>query len=215
MKSVRVSNEPESDTGGDFGELLRLQTEFHSRLAEETLKYLRRIQGASMPAAPGTIILPGAAAHLRAAGAAGATVELKIEVENLQRMHCTITPMLTPLVGSSGVTWFPAIEASPPITLLAPEEVAALVLNVPLPANLPAGAYRGALLLQGFRQGAVAVTVVVTREGESEAAADEQSPVKAGMKAKTVDGQSVARSPAKKKSASRAKKGRRAPVKRA
>jgi hypothetical protein len=46
--------------------------------------------------------------------------------------------------------------------LLAPDEVATLTIKIPLPDNLPAGAYRGALLLQGFREGAIAVAIAVT-----------------------------------------------------
>jgi hypothetical protein len=45
--------------------------------------------------------------------------------------------------------------------LLAPEEVAPLAIRVALPANLPAGVYRGALLLQGFREGSIPVEITV------------------------------------------------------
>jgi hypothetical protein len=164
---VRIPNEPEDDSGKAFGELLRIQSEFHTRLAEEALKYLHRLQGTAMPASPGTVMMPGSsgASEFRAAGRAGASVELRLEVENRQRVHCSITPMLTPLVGASGVTWFPAVESSPAITLLAPDEIAALVINVALPPNLPAGTYKGALTLQGFREGAIPVAIGVTGEG--------------------------------------------------
>ena len=53
---------PTTPAGGPaarFGELMRLQTEFQARLAEETLRYLRRLQGAAAPAAPGTVVMPG------------------------------------------------------------------------------------------------------------------------------------------------------------
>jgi hypothetical protein len=87
---------------------------------------------------------------------------LQLEVENRQRVHSVVTPLLSPLVDTSGVTWFPAAEATPPALLLAPEEVAQLAIHLPLPTNIPPGAYRGALLLQGFREGAVAVIITVT-----------------------------------------------------
>lgn len=168
---MRLPNEPEGDAASAFGELLRIQNEFQTRLAEEALKYLHRLQGTAMPAAPGTVMVPVAASGLRAAGRAGGRVELRLEVENRQRAHCSLAPMLTPLVDASGTTWFPAAEPSPVISLVAPGEVVPLVITLPLPANLPAGTYNGALVLQGFRQGAVAVTVAVEGEGVAAAGA--------------------------------------------
>ncbi len=126
------------------------------------MKYLRRLQAAGAPAAPGTVLRPDGSAELLASGAPGASVELKLEVENRQRVHCMVTPMLSPLVEASGVTWFPAAEPVQASMLLAPEEVNTLVIRLPLPANIPAGTYRGALLLQGFREGAIAVAVIVS-----------------------------------------------------
>jgi hypothetical protein len=89
-------------------------------------------------------------------------VELRLEVENRQRMHCMVMPLLSPLVEASGTTWFPATEPLLSSLLLAPEEVAPLVIKVTLPSSLPAGVYRGALLLQGFREGSIPVAVTVT-----------------------------------------------------
>jgi hypothetical protein len=169
VRDVRISNETEIAAGGGiFGELIRLQTEFHTRLAEETLKYLRRLQGTAMPAVPGTVLMPGGASELQASGQAGKVVELKLEVENSQKVYCTLTPMLMPLVGASGVVWFPVAESSPPVSLIAPGEVASLVISLPLPSNLPGGTYKGALLLQGFREATIAVTVVVKGGGEGQ-----------------------------------------------
>lgn len=162
---MRILNEPEDEAAGAFGELLRIQNEFQTRLAEEALKYLRRLQGAAMPAAPGTVMAPDGAAGLRTSGRAGESVELRLEVENRQRVHCSLAPTLTPLVEASGVTWFPAAEPSPVVALIAPGEVAPLVIGLPLPPELPAGTYNGALMLQGFRDGAVAVSVDVTGAG--------------------------------------------------
>jgi hypothetical protein len=158
---MRIPNDPSDDRGGAFGELLRLQTEFQARLAEETIRYLRRLQGAGMPAAPGTVLRREDGAELAGEGAPGGTAALELEVENRQRVHCMVTPMLEPLVEASGVTWFPAVEPAPGSILVPPGEVRRVELPVQLPAELPAGTYRGALVLQGFREGAVPVAVTV------------------------------------------------------
>lgn len=162
---VRIPNDPKDEGGGPFSDLFRLQAEFQTRLAEETMRYLHRLQGAAAPVAPGTVLLPDGSSELRVSGTPGFAVELRLEVENRQRVHCMVTPMLSPLVEASGVTWFPAAELSPASTLLAPQEVSGLVIGLPVPGALPAGTYRGALLLQGFREGAISVVVTVSRGG--------------------------------------------------
>lgn len=154
-----MGNDPGEGPSGAFGDLLRLQSDFQARLAEETLRYLRRLQGAAAPAVPGTVLLPEGDVELKASGAPGTAVELRLEVENRQRVHCVVTPMLSPLVAASGVTWFPAASPEPASTLLAPAETRELTIALPLPAELPAGAYRGALILQGFRDGALPVVI--------------------------------------------------------
>lgn len=159
---MKVTNdEGEQGPSGPLAELFRLQTEFQARLAEETLRYLRRLQGTMAPAAPGTVVAPGTGGALAAAGAPGETVALALEMENLQRVHCVVSPQLTPLVSAEGATWFPAADA-PPHRLLAPGETAAITLPLTLPHVLPPGLYRGALVLQGFRDGALPVQVAVT-----------------------------------------------------
>jgi hypothetical protein len=57
------------------------------------------------------------------------------------------------------VTWFPAAAPEPASTLLAPGESRALTIELPLPAELPVGLYRGALILQGFRDGGIPVAL--------------------------------------------------------
>lgn len=166
---MRISNRPGGSTGGQFSDLLRLQAEFQSRLAEETLRYLRRLQGAAAPASPGTVLVPEGSVGLSASGAPGTSVELRLEVENRQRVHCAVTPMLSPQVGASGVTWFPEAELSPVSMLLAPQEVATLSIKLRLPNEIPPGTYRGALMLQGFRDGAISVTTVVSDRSRREA----------------------------------------------
>jgi len=165
---VRIPNEPSDGGMGAFSELLRLQTEFQTRLAEETLRYLRRLQGVAAPAAPGTVLMPGSTVELRAAGQPGETVEITIEVENRQRVHSVVTPMVSPMASASGTTWFPAVDPSLASLLLAPEEITTLTLRLPLPDNLPIGTYRGALLLQGFREGALAVAIDVRLQAKAQ-----------------------------------------------
>ena len=156
---MRVESDPPDEQRGPLSELLRLQSEFQARLADETLRYLRRLQGAFAPAAPGTVVRSDGDGELRATGRPGQRVHLRLEAENRQRVHCLVTPMLTPLVARTGTTWFPAAEPSPPATLLAPGEVGTVTVELVLPAELPADVYKGALVLQGFREGGVPVTI--------------------------------------------------------
>jgi hypothetical protein len=157
---MRITNESGGNAANVFSDLLRLQSEFHSRLAEETLRYFRRIQGSSVPAAPGTVMVPDGSVELTASGVAGGSVTLEIEIENLQRMHSIVTPALSPLVEQSGTTWLPECDYSLP-ALIAPREVVSLKLQISIPERLPAGTYRGALFLQGFQHGAIPVAITV------------------------------------------------------
>ena len=154
-----ATNDPNQGGSGALAELFRLQTEFAARLADETLRYLRRLQGAIAPAAPGTIVLQEPDVLIAAAGMPGGSVDVVIEVENLQRVHCLVRPQLTPLVASSGATWFP--EADPVSRLVAPGETAEIRVHVLLPSAIPAGDYRGAVLLEGFRERGIPVVVSV------------------------------------------------------
>jgi hypothetical protein len=207
---VRVFNEPESETAGAFGEFIQLQTEFHARLAEETLKYLRRVQGAAIPTSPGTVILPNGVSELRTTASPGTLAELKLEIENRQKVHCVVTPMLSPLVETSGVTWFPAVEMAPAMILLPPDQIANLVIRIALPVDIPAGIYRGTLLLLGFTTGGMAVTVEVKKAQKGAAARAARSAAKK-TKAKAAKGVGPARLSSKKKAASKTR--RRSPVK--
>jgi len=159
--TVRVPNDPGASSGNPLSELVRLQTEFQARLAEETISYLRRLQGAAAPASPGTVVMPDGEGTLQATSQPGGTAALELEVENRQRVHCMVTPALGQLVAPSGVTWMPAVEATPPSSLVAPEQVVKLALAVAVPAELPPDTYRGMLVLQGFRQNGIPVAVTV------------------------------------------------------
>ena len=180
---MRVTNETERNVGVAFAELLKLQTEFQTRLTEETLNHLRRIQAAAMPAVPATVAMPGGDSELRASGSPGTTVELTLELDNRQRVHCVVTPMLSPLVAASGVTWFPSTDAR--ILLLAPDEVVQTRIPVELPDELPPGVYRGALLLHGFHAGAIGVAIeVIGKASTSKAAASAAKKASAPSTAK-------------------------------
>jgi hypothetical protein len=161
---------------GPFADMLRLQTEFQARLGEETIRYLRRLQGALGPAAPGTIVLGEKGGDLSAQGAPGAAAELHVELENLQRVHCVLTAHLTPLVSEAGTTWFPASDVGAAFRILAPGAAETLTLQLQIPLALPPGTYRGALMLLGFREGALAVTVHVAAAPAAETPSPARAP---------------------------------------
>jgi hypothetical protein len=159
---VKISNDPAGDgPGGSFNEFLRLQTEFQARLLEETVSYLRRLQAAAAPSSPGTVVRPAGDEIVEGAGAPGERIELRLEIENRQRVHCMVTPLLSALVSADGVQWSPELELSMPSLLVAPGDVPVLALGVQLPSQLPAGTYRGTLTLQGFRGSALPVAITV------------------------------------------------------
>jgi hypothetical protein len=172
---MRVINDPGPEAaGGAFAELLRLQGEFQARLADETLRYLRRLQAMTGPSNPGTVVRAADGEQLEASAQTGERVEFALEVENRQKAYGSVAPALTPLLGDDGTSWFPAAEVRPPSTLIPPAEVVEIVVSVDVPEQVPAGRYRGALLLQGFRQDALPVVIKVqasdepVREGEAE-----------------------------------------------
>lgn len=159
---MRVSNESSAPpAGGPLAEFLRLQTDFQARLADETLRYLRHLQGVVAPSSPGTFAVPSDDLQLSAAAPAGSAARLTLEVENRQRAHCLIAPHLSPLVSASGATWFPEVTQGAASRLLAPGAVANLEIEIAVPASLPPDTYRGALMLQGFRDGVLPVTIHV------------------------------------------------------
>ena len=156
---MHVSNE---DHGANtFDEMMQLQVEFQTRLAEETMRYIRRLQGVFEPHAPGTVVRSDDTA-LTGHGVAGGSAELRLDVENRQRVHTTLTPSLTPLVDASGTTWFPEASVTPPTRLLAPDQRTEVVVTVALPTELNAGTYRGTLVLQGFQAPDIPVAIDVT-----------------------------------------------------
>jgi hypothetical protein len=163
---VRITNDnsESSDAGAAF---LRLQSEFQARLADETLRYLRSIRGLFAPATPGTFVEADPATVVQGSSIPGGTVELTLEVENRQAVHCVVTPALSSLCSESGTTWFPDADTSAP-SLVAPGEQAELTLRVPVPGNLPEGTYRGALFLQGMRWQGVPVLATIRGQEDHE-----------------------------------------------
>ncbi|MGN6193271.1 MAG: hypothetical protein ACTHM4_14175 [Rhodanobacteraceae bacterium] len=201
---MRVTNDPAGQGGaaGAFAELFRLESDFQARLAEETLRYLRQLHGAVVPVAPGTVVLPSDGLELRATGARRATAQLMLDVENLQRAHCLVTLQVTPLVSAAGVTWFPASDGAMPSRLLAPGTSERFTLTLSIPAALPAGDYRGAMLLQGFRSNSIAVVVTV----EDESSNSVKFVAKAKQKAAHAGATKTAKKAAKKSTTKTTKK---------
>ncbi len=160
MRFTNDSSGADSNTD-PYAQLLRLQSEYQARLVGETLRYLKHLQGVLGPAAPGTVLAPSAELALEGATEPGGRVALDFELENLQRVHCMVSLQLTPLLAESGTTWFPDTEPAAASRLLAPDEVARLGLTVLVPTNAPPGTYRGGLLLLGFHEGTIPVTISV------------------------------------------------------
>lgn len=146
---------------GPIDDLLRLQTDFQQRLASETLRYLRRLQGLVGPVVPGTLVLPDPGLELIGSGHPGETIKLEVAIENRQRVHCLVSPMLSPLVSDRGVTWFADAVMEPASLLLSESQTDMVTISVPVPAESPAGTYRGALLLHGFEKGALPVRLAI------------------------------------------------------
>lgn len=146
---------------GSLAELLRLQADFQARMAEETLRYLRRLQGVFSPHAPGTVVLPDGPDPLTASAPPGGRATIHVEVENRQRVHAVLAPALTPLVSADGTTWFPECETAPVTGLVAPEETVAVTVDIAVPPQLAAATYRGLLVLRGLRPGGIPVSVRV------------------------------------------------------
>ncbi|HSO50045.1 MAG TPA: hypothetical protein VLS86_05825 [Acidimicrobiia bacterium] len=161
---MRVTNEPD-DAGGVLAQLFKLQTEFSARMTEETIRYLRRVQGMSAPAAPETVVLPTGDNTITGSAQPGGTASLELELENRQRVHTVVSTTLTAMVAASGVTWFPRTEIAPSMLLVAPDETRSLVITVPIPPEIPVGKYRGAILMPGFTNGGIPVELSITDRG--------------------------------------------------
>ena len=154
-----------------FEELIRLQTAFQQNLSQATMNYLRQLQGLVGPVTPGTVVERLESRAITLSLAPGATETTEVRVENRQRVHAMVTPMLSPLVSDAGTTWFAEAGFTPPTALLATDETAAFALTIAAPAEMPLGVYRGAVLIYGCTDGVVPLEVTV-------AAAQPRAPVK-------------------------------------
>ena len=84
-------------------------------------------------------------------------------------MHTPVSPSVTPLVGDDGSTWYPVAELEPVAMIIGPGETRTLSITLQLPAELPAGVFRGSLVLQGFLVEGVPIEITVRRFRASEA----------------------------------------------
>ncbi len=159
-----ANNDGLAGVQGPINDLLRLQTDFQQRLANETLRYLRQLQGLVGPVVPGTLVLPDPGIELHASAKCGESVTMSVRVENRQRVHCLVSPKLSPLVSDHGVTWFVEATIDPASILLAEGDSANVDVTVAVPISTPLGVYRGALLMHGFEKGALPVRVTVLDE---------------------------------------------------
>lgn len=156
---MQVGNDSGADDGG-WGSLLRLQSEYQARLTEETLKYLRGLQATLSPRTPGTVVQANGL-RLSGRGMPGGSVRLDIQVENRQRVHTPVSPSVTPLVSDEGATWYPVAELEPEAMIIGPGESKDLSVTLGLPDELPAGVFRGSLVLRGFLVEGVPVEITV------------------------------------------------------
>jgi len=153
--------EPPQGAGDALSEILRLQTEFQSRMVDETLRYLRRVQGMFEPHSPGTVLRPDAPATLAVSAAAGGRASVTLDVENRQRVHTALAVVLTPLVADDGTTWFVDADTKPAFRLLAPAEQAPVTVRLRVPTDVPPGTYRGLVTLRGLHPAGVPLEVTV------------------------------------------------------
>ena len=154
--------EPPHGAGDALSEILRLQTEFQGRMVDETLRYLRRVQGMFEPHSPGTVLRPDAPNTLAVTAPLGGRAQVQLDVENRQRVHTALAAVLTPLVGDDGTTWFVDADARPAFRLLAPAEQARVTVRLRVPGDVPPGLYRGLVTLRGLHPAGVPLVVTVT-----------------------------------------------------
>jgi hypothetical protein len=156
---MRVSNSGSEQSHLD--QLTQFQVDFQTRLAEETMRYLRRFQAMFEPHAPGTAVRSNAAT-LEATATIGEAVEMRLDIENCQRVHTSLTIALTPLVVAGRTAWFPATTITPATRLISPGETAEVLIRIALPDELTPGTYRGLAILQGFHAPGIPVSIKAT-----------------------------------------------------
>ncbi|MFA3919969.1 hypothetical protein [Ruegeria hyattellae] len=166
-----------------FEELMKLQSAFQQSLSEATMQYLRQLQGIVGPVTPGTVVQQVEGSTIELKMRPGGQAKATVNVENRQRVHSMVTPMITPLVSETGATWFAQTAFSPPTALLATDEVLEFALVLDAPADMPVGVYRGAVMIYGCSDGVVPLEVTVAKTTRTAAAkrkttADKKTPAK-------------------------------------
>lgn len=189
---MRISNEQdESQKDSAFSRLIQLQGDFQARLVEETMRYLQRLRGPLSPTAPGTVVRAGGETELHVEGMVGTSVSLSIELENRQRAFTMVMPQISALLAEDGTAWFPeartsAVGSPGGSCLVAPRETAEIEVSLTLPPELPPGLYRGALILLGFRNSSVPVSVLAQAPVAGSDKAAPPAPKKADARAKAA-----------------------------
>ena len=164
-KEKSISNDAKAmSEESPIAQILKAQYEYQTKSLEEYMKYLSVLQGTIGPYAPGTIMTPSPDLELEAASTPGTTVELTLKVENKQFAYSVVSPVMTPFITESGITWFPDVEFSPVSMLLAPQETKKIVIKIKLPTELSPNLFHGSLLLIGFRFGGIPVKIRVKEE---------------------------------------------------
>ncbi len=165
-----------------FEELMKLQSAFQQSLSQATMQYLRQLQGIVGPVTPGTVVQQVEGATIDLKLRPGGQAKANVTVENRQRVHSMVTPMITPLVSDTGATWFAQTSFTPPTALLATDEVTDFALVLDAPSDMPVGIYRGAVLIYGCSDGVVPLEVTVaqpaTRRKTAAAAAKPKAAAK-------------------------------------
>ncbi|MDP5220447.1 hypothetical protein Q5Y75_24995 [Ruegeria sp. 2205SS24-7] len=163
-------HDPGTVPSSPFEELMKLQSAFQQSLSEATMQYLRQLQGIVGPVTPGTVVQQVEGTTIDLKMIPGGQAKAVVNVENRQRVHSMVTPMITPLVSDTGATWFAQTAFSPPTALLATDEVLEFALALDAPADMPVGVYRGAVMIYGCSEGVVPLEVTVAKTTRAAAA---------------------------------------------
>lgn len=178
-------HDPGSTPSSPFEELMKLQSAFQQSLSQATMQYLRQLQGIVGPVTPGTVVQQVEGATIDVKMKPGGQAKASVNVENRQRVHSMVTPMITPLVSDTGATWFAQAAFTPPTALLATDEVLEFSLVLDTPPDMPVGVYRGAVLIYGCGEGVVPLEVTVAKTTRA-ATGKSKSAASAGSKAATT-----------------------------
>lgn len=177
------SHGPSGQQSSAFEEMLKLQSSFQQSLTDATMNYLRQLQGLVGPVTPGTVVQRSEKVARSLTVAPGGRTSATIRVENRQRVHSMVTPMLTPLVSDSGTTWFVEAGFTPATALLASDEIGEFTLGLASPKDMPLGIYRGAVLIYGAADGVIPLEVKVARKRKTAAQSAAKPAAKSRAKA--------------------------------